>query len=77
MACAQTLFVNAMARADASFVAPFSYATLIAATVYDFVGFGVMPDAISLIGAATIIAGALLLALREARVRPVAAQDAL
>lgn len=77
MACAQTLFVNAMARADASFVAPFSYATLIAAAIYDFIGFGVVPDAISLIGAATIIAGALLLALREARVRPVAAQDAL
>lgn len=77
MACAQTLFVNAMARADASFVAPFSYTTLIAAAVYHFVGFGVVPDTISLIGAATIIAGALLLALREARVRPVAAQDAL
>lgn len=77
MACAQTLFVNAMARADASFVAPFSYATLIAAAVYDFVGFGVVPDAISLIGATTIIAGALLLALREARVRPTATQDAL
>lgn len=77
MACAQTLFVNAMARADASFVAPFSYATLIMAAIYDFAGFGVVPDTISLIGAATIIAGALLLALREARIKPAAAQDAL
>ncbi|MEO9777606.1 MAG: DMT family transporter [Sedimentitalea sp.] len=77
MACAQTLFVNAMARADASFVAPFSYATLIMAAIYDFAGFGVVPDTISLIGAATIIAGALLLALREARIKPSAAQDAL
>ncbi|MEY8829492.1 DMT family transporter [Sedimentitalea sp. XS_ASV28] len=77
MACAQTLFVNAMARADASFVAPFSYATLIAAAVYDFIGFGVVPDTISLIGAMTIIAGALLLALREARIRPVPTQDTL
>ncbi len=77
MACAQTLFVNAMARADASFVAPFSYATLIAAAVYDFIGFGVVPDTVSLIGAMTIIAGALLLALREARIRPVPTQDTL
>lgn len=70
MACAQTLFVNAMARADASFVAPFSYATLIMAALYDFAGFGVVPDAISILGAGIIIAGALLLAAREARRTP-------
>lgn len=67
MACAQTLFVNAMARADASFVAPFSYGTLIMAALYDFAGFGVVPDAITFLGAGIIIAGALLLALREGR----------
>jgi drug/metabolite transporter (DMT)-like permease len=69
MACAQFLFVNAMARADASFVAPFSYATLIVAALYDFAGFGVLPDAITVLGAGIIIAGALLLALREGRLR--------
>ena len=69
MACAQTLFVNAMARADASFVAPFSYATLIMAALYDFLGFGVVPDAVSILGAGIIIAGALLLAFREGRLR--------
>jgi len=67
MACAQTLFVNAMARADASFVAPFSYATLILAALYDFIGFGVVPDVVTMLGAAIIVAGALLLALREGR----------
>ncbi|OAN80503.1 hypothetical protein A8B82_00165 [Sulfitobacter sp. EhC04] len=70
MALAQICFVNAMARADASFVAPFSYATLIFATLYDIAFFGVIPDAVSLLGAAIIIAGAILLALREARLKP-------
>ncbi|MDK3072330.1 DMT family transporter [Sedimentitalea sp. JM2-8] len=69
MACAQFLFVNAMARADASFVAPFSYATLILAAFYDYAAFGVVPDRITALGAAIIIAGALILALREARLR--------
>ncbi|MEX0349091.1 MAG: DMT family transporter [Paracoccaceae bacterium] len=67
MACAQFCFVNGMARADASFVAPFSYATLVFVALIDFAVFGVIPDLISLTGAAIIIAGALLLALREAR----------
>lgn len=67
MACAQVCFINGMARADASFVAPFSYATLIFATLYDFGVFAVVPDAVSVVGAGTILAGALLLALREGR----------
>lgn len=67
MACAQACFVNGMARADASFVAPFSYATLIFAALYDLIGFDVIPDAISLTGAAIILSGALVLAWREGR----------
>lgn len=67
MACAQACFINGMARADASFVAPFSYATLIFATLYDFGVFAVVPDIVSVIGAGTILGGALLLALREGR----------
>ena len=65
MAVAQAFFVNAMARADASFVGPFSYSTLIFAAVYDMFIFDVIPDQVSVIGAATIIAGAVLLAWRE------------
>lgn len=67
MACAQACFVNGMARGDASFVAPFSYATLIFAALYDFIGFNVVPDAITLLGAGIILAGAAILAWREGR----------
>ena len=67
MAVAQTCFVNAMARADASFVAPFSYGTLIFAAIYDVLFYDVVPDGVTIVGAAIIIAGALLLAWREGR----------
>ena len=65
MAAAQTCFVNAMARANASFVTPFSYLTLVFAAVYDGVIFGVVPDRIGVLGAFIILSGATLLALRE------------
>jgi drug/metabolite transporter (DMT)-like permease len=54
-----------MARADASFVTPFSYLTLVFAALYDAALFGVLPAPLSGLGAATIIAGAALLAWRE------------
>lgn len=69
MACAQACFVNGMARADASFVAPISYATLIFAALYDFAVFGVIPDAISQLGSVIILTGGFILVWREARVR--------
>ena len=69
MALAQACFVNGMARADASFVAPFSYATLIFATLYDVLFFSVLPDAVSLVGAGVIVTGAVILALREAHLK--------
>ncbi len=69
MACAQACFVNGMARADASFVAPISYATLIFAAFYDFAMFDVVPDGISLIGSAIILTSGLILVWREARAR--------
>ena len=69
MAAAQACFVNAMARADASYVAPFSYATLIFAALYDLLFYQVVPDAVTITGAAIIIAGAALLAWREGQRR--------
>lgn len=69
MMVAQICYVNAMARADASFVAPISYATLIFAALYDFWVFDAVPDWISYVGAALILTGALLLAWREGRVK--------
>lgn len=65
MAAAQACFVNAMARADASFITPFSYITLVFAALFDAAIFGVLPDAISWLGAVIILAGAFLLATRE------------
>lgn len=73
MAGAQACFVNAMARADASFVAPFFYAALVFAAVYDAAVFGVIPDAVSMLGAVIILAGAGLLAWRQGRLRKKAA----
>lgn len=70
MAGAQGFFVNAMARADASYVTPFSYLTLVFAGLYDAVLFGVIPDPIGWLGAAIILGGAALLAWREGRLRP-------
>ena len=72
MAMAQTCFVNAMARADASFIAPFSYGTLLFATAYDLLFYGHIPDTISVLGASVILAGGILLAIREARIQPTA-----
>lgn len=69
MALGQAFFIQAMRRADASFVLPFAYATLIFATFYDYLVFASIPDLISILGAAIIIAGALILAWREARLR--------
>lgn len=71
MVAAQAFFINAMARADASFAIPFTYATLIFATFYDAAVFGSRPDLVSWIGAGTILGGAGLLAWREARLRAV------
>jgi drug/metabolite transporter (DMT)-like permease len=59
-----------MARADASFVTPFSYVTLFFAAIYDLIVFDVWPDWVSWTGAGVILAGAALLAWREGRIRP-------
>lgn len=73
MLSAQVFFLQAMRRAEASYVIPFYYATLIFATFYDFVVFGDLPAWISVAGAALIVGGALLQVWREklARARKV------
>lgn len=65
MAAAQTCFINAMARADASYVTPFSYLTLIFASLCDWAIFASVPDSVSVLGAVIIVSGAALLAWRE------------
>ncbi|TNF17697.1 MAG: EamA family transporter [Rhodobacteraceae bacterium] len=69
MALAQSCYINAVARAEASFVVPFSYATLLFAALIDALVFGVLPLPASILGAAIIIAGGGLLAWREGRAR--------
>lgn len=63
MACAQVLFLQALKRADASYITPFFYTTLIFATAYDFAVFGIFPGAFGIAGALLIVAGVLLLTL--------------
>ncbi len=67
MACAQGCYVQAMARAEASFIAPFSYSALVFVVIYDAIVFGARPDTTSFAGAGIIITGALILAWREGR----------
>ncbi|MEM6729572.1 MAG: EamA family transporter, partial [Pseudomonadota bacterium] len=67
MVAGQALFLQAMRAADASFVAPFGYCVLIFATAYDYAIYATVPDAVSWAGMAIIVAGAALLAWREAR----------
>ncbi|WVX49962.1 Riboflavin transporter [Roseobacter fucihabitans] len=74
MALAQACFINAMARADASFIAPFSYGTLLFATLYDIAFFAQIPDTITLAGGSIILSGGVLLTWREAKARKRAAQ---
>jgi drug/metabolite transporter (DMT)-like permease len=67
MVSAQSLFLFAIRRGDASFVAPLFYATLVFAALYDFTIFGIIPSALSFAGAGIIILGALLMAWSERR----------
>ena len=68
MALAQCLFIQAVKGVEASFVIPFFYSTLVFAALYDFALFGDMTDGWGAIGAVIIVAGSLLLALRDRNV---------
>jgi len=65
MITAQLLFTLAMKRADASYVIPFFYSTLVFAAAYDLAVFGDMPAPSNWLGGGLIVAGAILLAWRE------------
>ena len=69
MVGAQSLFLLAIRRGDASFVAPLFYATLVFAAFYDLAIFGVIPSTLSMAGSGIIIVGALLMAWSERRRR--------
>ena len=65
MVLAQSLFLQGMKRGDASFVMPFFYSALVFAALYDAAVFAEIPGVLSLVGAALIVAGAIVLAWRE------------
>ena len=65
MVAAQSLYIQGMRRAEASFAAPFTFTTLIFATAYDYAVYAQVPDAVSWAGIAIIVSGAGLLAWRE------------
>ena len=68
MVCAQGLFTSALKQGDASFILPFSYATLLFAAFYDAILFDVLPTILSVVGGAVIVLSGIILAWREARI---------
>ena len=66
----QFFFIHSMKRAEASFVMPFFYTTLIFVILLDLIVFNFFPDIISFIGAFLIIFGALVIAFREKKISP-------
>ena len=65
MVCAQSCFIQAMKRAEASFIMPVFYATLVFAALYDLAVFDVLPSALSALGGILIVVSAGVLAWRE------------
>ena len=61
----QIFFLNSMKRADASFVMPFFYSTLIFVVILDYLIFSYIPDWVSFLGCFIIIVGALIISLKE------------
>ncbi len=59
--------IRAFRNAPASLVVPFSYTSLLWATVLGFVAFGALPDRWTLMGASLIMASGLYIFYREAR----------
>ncbi|MGB0854397.1 MAG: DMT family transporter [Pikeienuella sp.] len=70
MVIAQAFFMNTIRVTDASFATPFFYGTLIFATIYDAAWFSEFPEPLSIAGGLLIVAGAVVLALRDGRRTP-------
>lgn len=67
MVTAQSFFVRGMRLGEASYVAPFSYTTLLYATLYGILFFGEFPPLTTIAGAVLILTGAAILGWRERR----------
>lgn len=65
MVSGQSLFIQALKRAEVGAVLPVFYSVLVFAALYDLALFQVVPSGAAIIGAAFIVSGALILALRR------------
>jgi drug/metabolite transporter (DMT)-like permease len=70
MVTAQALFMMTIRVTDASYATPFFYGTLIFATAYDAIWFREFPEVLSIAGGLLIVAGAVVLAVRDGRRAP-------
>jgi len=61
------MFITAFLMAPASLLAPFTYVHMIWATIYGFAIFGQLPDGLSAVGMAVIVASGVALVLHERR----------
>jgi drug/metabolite transporter (DMT)-like permease len=61
------LLIGAFLRAPASLVAPFTYVQMIWATAYGYIVFGQLPDGLSALGMAVIVASGVALFVHESR----------
>ncbi|MEM7243592.1 MAG: DMT family transporter [Pseudomonadota bacterium] len=65
MVTAQSMFIQSLKRADASLVVPISYSILIFAAVLDLLVFKTLPELVTISGAAFILSGAVILAVKK------------
>ncbi len=63
------MLIRAFLMAPASMLAPFTYLQMIWATLYGYLIFGQLPDGLSAVGMAVIVAGGVALVLHERRGR--------
>ena len=61
------MFISAFVLAPAALLAPFTYTQMVWATLYGYVIFGQLPDGLSLLGMAVIVASGVALVLHERR----------
>lgn len=64
------LLIGAFLRAPASLIAPFTYLQMLWATLLGYLVFGQLPDGLSALGMAVIVASGVALVLHERRISP-------
>lgn len=65
--CAQLCLTRAYAHAQAAVIAPFTYASLLWATLFGYLFWGDVPDTQTLLGAGVVAASGVFIVFREAR----------